>query len=220
MPLKYHAHIMLELAVPRKIQKIFNSTIKRINMKKLLTIAIIALLPVGVSHAIDNKQAGEKSRAVVKKFGGELKATLQAAMKEGGPINAIPVCNEKAPAIANDISEKEGILISRTSLKYRNPENKPDDWEKKVLEDFEKRKASGEDIKTMEYSEVITHKTGQKIYRYMKPIPTADVCLMCHGEAISEPVVKTLDELYPDDKARGFKKGDIRGAFSVIQTNY
>jgi len=26
-----------------------------------------------------------------------------------------------------------------------------------------------------------------------------------------------LGALYPDDKARGFKVGDIRGAFSIVQ---
>jgi hypothetical protein len=31
---------------------------------------------------------------------------------------------------------------------------------------------------------------------------------------------KKLDSLYPGDMARGFKKGDIRGAFSIIQTSY
>jgi hypothetical protein len=30
-------------------------------------------------------------------------------------------------------------------------------------------------------------------------------------------VAKTLAEFYPDDKARGFKVGDIRGAFTIVQ---
>jgi hypothetical protein len=29
-------------------------------------------------------------------------------------------------------------------------------------------------------------------------------------------IVSKLDELYPEDKARGFQVGDIRGAFSII----
>ena len=51
----------------------------------------------------------------------------------------------------------------------------------------------------------------------MKAIPTAEVCTKCHGVDLQGPVVEKLDELYPNDKARGFSKGDIRGAFTVIR---
>jgi hypothetical protein len=49
----------------------------------------------------------------------------------------------------------------------------------------------------------------------MKAIPTAELCLTCHGEALDPELQATLDELYPADKARGFKEGDIRGAFTL-----
>jgi hypothetical protein len=183
-------------------------------MKKLAIFVILGFLPFTASQAVDTEKLTQKSRAAIKQFGGELKATLQAAMKAGGPVNAISVCKEMAPEIAGNISDKEGVLVARTSLKFRNPDNKPDAWEKSVLEDFEKRKVKGEDVKTMEHSEVVEH-TGQKIFRYMKPIPTGDICLTCHGGDIKEPVAKQLNTLYPEDKARGFKKGDIRGAFTI-----
>ena len=68
----------------------------------------------------------------------------------------------------------------------------------------------------MDYSEVTTH-NGKKVFRYMKAIPTGDVCLSCHGSNINEPVANKINSLYPDDKAKGFSKGDIRGAFTIIQ---
>ncbi|MPQ96322.1 DUF3365 domain-containing protein, partial [Thioclava sp. JE_KL1] len=55
-------------------------------------------------------------------------------------------------------------------------------------------------------------------YRYMKPIPTGAVCLSCHGTHIAPAVKQKLNELYPHDKAVGFNKGDIRGAFSFSKT--
>ena len=49
----------------------------------------------------------------------------------------------------------------------------------------------------------------------MKAIPTADLCLACHGESINPDIAAAIDEAYPEDQARGFKSGDIRGAFSL-----
>ncbi|MBL6933600.1 MAG: DUF3365 domain-containing protein, partial [Rhodospirillales bacterium] len=52
----------------------------------------------------------------------------------------------------------------------------------------------------------------------MKAIPTDEKpCLACHGGNISEEVAAKLDDLYPQDKARGYNAGDIRGAFTIRQ---
>ena len=49
----------------------------------------------------------------------------------------------------------------------------------------------------------------------MKAIPTDGLCLQCHGTAIPAEVADKLAELYPHDKAVGYREGDIRGAFVV-----
>ena len=127
------------------------------------------------------------------------------------------VCNVKAPMIAEETGEKTGWQVARTSLKLRNPDNKPDAWELTVLKAFETRKAAGEDVTKMEYSEVMTI-DGKKTFRYMKAIPTAELCLNCHGSEIKPEVARSIDELYPEDQARGYKAGDIRGAFTLQKT--
>jgi len=137
-------------------------------------------------------------------------------MKSEGPIKAISVCNEQAPKLAQKVSTEKGMEVGRTSLKTRNPLNAPDPWELSVLEQFEHRKAEGEALKTIEYSEIVQH-NGNRVFRYMKAIPTDDVCLSCHGKQISEDLSAQLEKLYPGDQATGFSKGDIRGAFSVIK---
>ncbi|MDE0059891.1 MAG: DUF3365 domain-containing protein [Defluviicoccus sp.] len=43
------------------------------------------------------------------------------------------------------------------------------------------------------------------------------MCTVCHGTNIAPEVAAALDALYPDDLARGFEVGDIRGAFSIVQ---
>ena len=188
-------------------------------MKKFVVAIFISLLLSGCARAVevDREARIAESRAVVKAFFGELKGQLGAAIKEGGPTHAIPVCKEQAPAIAQKFYADKGWRVARTSLKLRNPGNAPDAWEKKVLGSFEARKVSGEDPKKMEYAEVVQQGDAW-VFRYMKAIPTAEMpCLMCHGGAIAEPVAAKLDQFYPEDQARGYKAGDIRGAFTITQ---
>ena len=59
------------------------------------------------------------------------------------------------------------------------------------MQEFEKRKVAGEEIKTLEFAEVVTTK-GKKQFRYMKAIPTGKVCLQCHGSHIDLNVAATL----------------------------
>ena len=185
-------------------------------MKKLTASFLLCLFPFAQAIATDTEQLTQNSRAAAKALGGELKGVLQASMKANGPVKSLSVCRETAPAIASKVSASKELEVGRTSLKYRNANNKPDAWETKVLENFEQRKANGEAADKLEFSEVTEH-NGNKVFRYMKAIPTGDVCLQCHGSSIAEPIKAELDKLYPGDKARGFKKGDIRGAFTVMQ---
>jgi hypothetical protein len=156
-----------------------------------------------------------EARAIVKQFFGTLKGELQAAMKAGGPLTAVQVCNVRAPQITESVAADSGWDVARTSLKLRNPGNAPDEWETAVLVSFEERKAEGADVKTMEQVEIV-EEDGQRTFRYMKAIPTGDVCLKCHGgsEVAAETEARLL-ELYPEDKARGYQLGDIRGAFTL-----
>jgi len=185
-------------------------------MKKNVYIGLLALgLRSGVIADEIDKRSNE-SRIVLGDFMLLLKLELKTAMREGGPGNAIQVCKTRAPQIAAEISEKQGWRVARTSLKLRNPLNEPDPWESKVMQEFEKRKAAGEEIKTLEYAEIV--KTGgKKQFRYMKAIPTEKICLQCHGSEIEPEEAAALNQYYPHDKATGFKEGDIRGAFTITQ---
>ena len=185
-------------------------------MKNSLLTAIVASLFSASTFAGDLEDRAAASRAAVKEFAASLQGELGAAIKAGGPVNAIEVCGTKAPAIAADISKKQGWKVARTSLKLRNPKNAPDAWEAKVLKEFEARKAKGEDPAQMEYSEIIV---GKHEFRYMKAIaiPANAPCLTCHGEKIDPTVGAKLKTLYPQDQATGYKQGDMRGAFTITQ---
>ena len=58
---------------------------------------------------------------------------------------------------------------------------------------------------------------GKKAMRYMKALPTQELCLSCHGKEnkVSPEVQAKLKELYPDDKATGYDSGQIRGAITA-----
>jgi len=191
-------------------------------MKKLISVALLCTVPVSMAMAEqdDLKKRADESKAVVQQFMGKLKGELGRAIKSGGPVKAIEVCNTVAPAIAKAESEKHGWEVGRTSLKTRNPNNAPDAWETEVLKKFEERAAAGESPAKMAYFEVV-EQDGKKAFRFMKAIGMPPLskapCLKCHGENIDPAVAAKLDELYPNDMARGYKPGMIRGAFTITQ---
>jgi signal transduction histidine kinase len=89
----------------------------------------------------------------------------------------------------SEYAEKAGLYWFRTtSLKLKNQENKPDDFERAALISFE-----GGLIK--ESSK--TDKIGPNYYfRYIAPLYIEQSCLECHA-------------------SQGYKKGDVRGALSI-----
>lgn len=192
-------------------------------MRYALTLALGAALVTGTAHAqsaVDEPDLTAQvnaSRAAARQFGGRLKDALQQAMQSGGPINGISVCHDKAGQIATDLAQNLDMLVGRTSLKVRNPDNAPDNWELAVLKQFEARKVQGEPTDKLEFFAVIDDDKGQKTFRYMKAIPTTVPCLACHGDSISPEVDVRLKELYPNDTARGFREGDLRGAFTIAK---
>jgi hypothetical protein len=176
---------------------------------KTLCAAMVALI-LSAPVSADDRQAA--SRALVQKFGAELMQALTNAMEEGGPTRAIEVCRDLAPKIAERLSAESAARVSRTSLKVRRESNAPEAWQREVLESFERRRAAGEDLANVEHFE--TSADGGA--RYMKPMITQPLCTVCHGTSIAAEVRRALEQHYPNDKATGFKVGDVRGAFSVV----
>lgn len=157
------------------------------------------------------------ARAASKELGEALKSQLVAALKSGGAISALSVCNTVAPSIAADISQQRSMQVGRTALKVRNTANAPDAFETRVLEDFAKKIAAGADAAILEYSETVME-NGGSTFRYMKAIPmAAEPCAACHGTDVKPDVKAAVEQLYPQDQATGFKPGDLRGAFTIKQ---
>lgn len=176
-------------------------------------LASAALAPASAAD-VDKAALAAEGKQAMMSFGKQLKGELQAAMKAGGPVNAIAVCHEKAVPIAESVSAESGWSLGRSSHKLRNPANAPDAFEKATIEDFLARQKAGESADTLVRTAIVDTPAGQS-FRMVKAIPTGEVCLTCHGSDIKPEVAAKLDELYPGDAARGFSQGEMRGVFTL-----
>jgi len=161
------------------------------------------------AYADDLEKLSVEGASLIPPFQQHLMVTVKAAMQAGGPVNAVEACQLLAPQIADQHSQTPWV-VGRTALKVRNPDNVPDAWEKQVLEDFAKRAAAGEALSGLAHSEIVK---GE--FRMMKAIPTSEACLGCHGKEIKPELAAVIDQRYPQDKARGFAPGELRGAFTL-----
>lgn len=186
-------------------------------LKKLAMAGFMLALMPGVGLAEEPPADLSQALGVIAGLGESLKSELISAMASGGPVAAIAVCQTAAPALSKAAGNKGGLTVRRTALKVRNPGNAPDDFERRVLEDFAVKIMAGTPPGALEHSEVVTT-DGVRTLRYMKPIMMADQpCSVCHGGALADDVKAKVSALYPDDQATGFKPGELRGAFSVLQ---
>lgn len=164
-----------------------------------------------LGHADTVSDLKAEAATLVPPFQQQLLSTVQQAMKAGGPILALETCQVAAPVIASEHS-KAPWQVGRTALKVRNPANKADRWERKVLKDFARRQKAGEPLQGMNQAAIVK---GE--FRYMQAIPTGEPCLACHGQNIAPDVVSEIKRRYPKDKAQGFAPGELRGAFTLRQ---
>jgi hypothetical protein len=101
------------------------------------------------------------------------------------------------------LGSKYGVNIRQTSTKYRNPNHKANKMDKRVLEAMEKDKKLG------------GYGVGVDggIHYYIR-IDVQKACLNCHGAKNARP--DFIKKKYPNDKAFGYKEGDLRGAYTVF----
>jgi len=142
-----------------------------------------------------------------------LAAELGRAFGESGAAGAIEYCNLKAIPLIDSLSRAYQAQIRRTTLKARNPDNKPTEVEAEILEAYQFSSGQGQtvedNIQTLDGDEIL----------YTKPIVIGnELCLKCHGVAgkdISQETQDILKRLYPNDEAVGYSMGDLRGMWSI-----
>ena len=101
--------------------------------------------------------------------------------------------------------------VGISALELRNPANRPPEWVKAWLEEREGRQYA--DVAGDGFARIEDGPDG-KVARVLEPIPVLEQCIRCHGdeEEIPADVRTALEQRYPNDKARGYEVGDLRGA--------
>lgn len=179
-------------------------------------VAILLLAAVPASRATEPAPDWiAEGRSLADQLGRELKAELGQAMAEGGPVAAIGVCSERAPAIAARLSAESGARVGRKALRLRNAANAPDELERVLLEQFATELQSGKFEGPLEAAFEI-NRGGKIERRYMRAIPTDAMCVTCHGPSLPADLAAAIAARYPQDQATGFEPGQLRGAFSVV----
>ena len=112
--------------------------------------------------------------------------------------------------VAKKMTDTAGFYIKQTSLKYRNPLNKPNETEKRILKIFDKTHKK-------EFWEIGKNSKGEDVIRYAKPLFIKKGCLKCHGIPYEDVPKKLYDALVKDygNVAFNYKVGDVRGMVSV-----
>ena len=176
----------------------------------------LAALSKAQQRAQDSQteQAMVEARQISSELADKVRGLLLKEIEKGGLAGAMKVCSEMAQNITREFNARSGHTVRRVSLRYRNPWNIPDEYERRKLEELDLLNKKKE-MKN-EYGEVVDE-GGHKYLRYMKPLVALPLCINCHGpkENISADVKTILAEKYPEDRATGFIVGDLRGAISV-----
>jgi hypothetical protein len=159
----------------------------------------------------DQEVYGKAADSLVGRFVRSLQSELLSAINEGGPVNAIEVCNVRATQISDAVSIG-GWSIGRVSDRFRNPANGADSSELIILAAFAD---SGANVPG--FIDRWSGPDTAKMYHFYKPIRTRQLCLRCHGglQTLAPGVYQALRRYYPADHAVGYRAGDLRGMFVV-----
>lgn len=181
-------------------------------MRLILTAAGLLVLAGCAAPAPVDVSA--KSAALADRFQGELQGQLQAAMMASGPVGAIAACQQAAPAIAAKLSGESGAQVRRIALKERNASALPQGEFRARLEQLAKAPLDADGKPA--WVQWTTGSGNDARAHYLRAIPMKEQpCAACHGTNIAPDVRTRLAELYPQDKATGFKPGELRGAIAI-----
>lgn len=169
--------------------------------------------PKKLSEAQITAEAFRQGRQIADSAQQALLDQLQQALQEGEVTAALAYCNIQALPLTDSLSQHFSATIRRSSLKTRNPANKPGQLEQQLLEAYEYNAQEGlpmeDNVQRMDHQYLL----------YTKPIIIgSELCLKCHGtagKAIGQESLQLIDSLYPHDQARNYEIGDFRGIWSI-----
>lgn len=142
-----------------------------------------------------------EARGAVMSLKQSLARRLGPAMAES-PEAAVEVCAREAETIRARVQSESGVELGRTASRLRNPDanGQAPSWVRSYLA------AQSEGEAPSEWSELAEGEA-----RLVSPLVTGELCLTCHGDDIAPPILAAIEARYPNDQARGYQSGDLRG---------
>ncbi len=172
---------------------------------KLLAAAVLLAAAPAYAETGGMEEASNAAAEIV-----DMRSTLAKSFiepdKEITPETFKNVCG-RVGARVKELSDTRGMKIRHATEQFRNPANKATAEEAAII----KRFAEDRDLKEI-LDEVDLD--GTRYYRATRPIFVEEACLACHGKADARPAF--IKEKYPDDRAFGYRAGDIRGIITVM----
>jgi hypothetical protein len=205
-------------APPAEMEKVrMNRTVVALSAS-LLTIVALS----GQTLARPDPQSGpddtagsandlERGQQIAQRTQQALGSNLMRALSEGGPVNAIEFCSERALPITAEMSAELGAVIQRVTDQPRNPANAAEGAALAYIEAAKADLESGTPPRP-----VVQNIDGQTVAFY--PIMTQGLCLQCHGTPgaeISEATLAAINEKYPGDQATGYGPDELRGIWKI-----
>ncbi|MFI5356506.1 MAG: DUF3365 domain-containing protein [Opitutales bacterium] len=161
------------------------------------------------------RQYGEYA---INRIGVSLLAEVNDALEKMSPEAAVDVCHLKyLKASHGTLAGLPRIATFKlTSLKVRNPADRPDAAEQIVLEIVRQQLENGDSPAPLLVQRVEPAQ-GPAEWRVYKPLGVMSQCLACHGDPASQsPALQAkLKKLYPNDEATGYQAGEWRGMIRV-----
>jgi len=151
------------------------------------------------------KFAGDNARNLARQII-ETRDYMSGAVRDEAENNYDLVPQVVATRVAKKITAGSPYYVRQVSLRYRNPDNRPDNYETARLENFSLQKlAESSSMETVD---------GKRTFRYLQPMVAVESCLTCHGDYDKAPAF--VRARFPRGHySYNYKVGEVIGAVSV-----
>jgi len=160
----------------------------------------------------DHKKHKMKGMILAKSTFKVFKSKIEEVGSKQGLPAVVDFCHDNAQKLTDSMGKAHNVIIRRTSHKLRNPQNKPTDAERDVINQYLELQDQNQRL------EPLVKKDKEGYVHFYAPIKIKDKCLQCHGAPgtdIKEVILKKIKEKYPEDKAVDFKVGELRGIWDI-----
>ena len=172
--------------------------------------------PVAGSAANERRAVAlERGKQIASEAMKKLSGRLASALESGGVSNALSACSVEALPLTRAVAQSNEVVLRRVTHRPRNPTNRADEVELKILEAFRRQLETAE---ASSVAPVAVSGPGVAATFYAPIVLNNPLCLNCHGQPgtdIRPANLAVIERLYPDDEATGFRLGDLRGMWRI-----